>query len=108
MDECTSSVKYINKKVSQHAENLVLFIINDEDNTSQTNFDWNVCLYIRVNVKTDQVEGEDAAKVAPNHLDLVDRHERRSQVNIELPLEVNLWIDVEPKIVLLIPSWVEN
>lgn len=41
-------------------------------------------------------------------LDLADRHGRRSQTKIELPLEVNLRTKVEPKIVLIGPSRVES
>lgn len=51
----------------------------------------NTCIDIGVSLNMDCVEDEDDVKAAPKEfLDLVDRHERKSQTNIELPLEVNL------------------
>lgn len=71
-------------------------------NTSQTNLARNVCLDIRVNLKTDHIEGEDDAEVALKELlDIVDRHERRHQPNIDSPLKVNLGIEAKPKIVFV-------
>lgn len=49
------------------------------------------CLDIAVNLKTYHIDAEDNAEAAPKELfDLIDRHERRSQLNIKSPLEINL------------------
>lgn len=62
----------------------------------------NKCLDIEVALSTDCAEGEDDVETAPNELlDLIDKHERRSQLNIDLPLEVNLRIESEPGVVFV-------
>lgn len=63
----------------------------------------NVCLDTRVNLQTDQIEDKDDAEATPKELHkLVDRHERRSQPNVGSPLEVNLMMDMEPRILMVI------
>lgn len=73
------------------------------NNTNQASLNGrNACLDIQVDLKTDQVEEEDDAEATPNELlNLIDRHERRSQPNIESLLEVNLGTNAEPKIVMV-------
>lgn len=71
--------------------------------------DGNACLHIEVHLKTDYVEDKDDAKTAPKDLlDLIDKYERRSQLNIKLPLEVNLGSKSEPKIILFELNWIKD
>lgn len=57
------------------------------------------CLDIEVELSTECAEDEDDVEVAPKELlDLIDRHERRSQQNIDSPLEVNLGTKSEPRV----------
>lgn len=61
-----------------------------------------MCLDIGVDLKTDHIEDEEDAEAAPKELlDLLDRHERRSQLNIVSPLKVNLGTESEPKVVFI-------
>lgn len=60
----------------------------------------NACFDVKVDLCADSVEDEDDVEGAPKEiLDLVDRHERKSQPNIDSPLEVNLGTESEPKMV---------
>lgn len=66
-------------------------------NTSQTNSSGNIFFDTGVGLKIYHVEGENDAEVACNELlDLVDKYEKRSQLNIELPLEANLGKSLSP------------
>lgn len=61
-----------------------------------------MCLNVGVDLKINHVEDEDDVKAAFTKLvDLIDRHKRRSQLNIVSPLEVNLGIEREPKVVFI-------
>lgn len=60
------------------------------------------CLDIEVDLSTDCAKDKDDVEVAPKELlDLIDRYERRSQPNIDLPLEVNLGTESEPRVVFV-------
>lgn len=62
----------------------------------------NVCLNINADLKTGHVEGEGVAETIPKELlNLLNRYERRFQLNIELSLEVNLGAEAKPKTVFV-------
>lgn len=62
----------------------------------------NMCLDIRVDLNIYCSKDEVDVEASPEGLlDLVDRYKRRSQPNIKLPLEVNLGINGEPKVVFV-------
>lgn len=74
------------------------------NNSLITELGGNACLDIGFDLKTDHVQDEDNVEAAPKELiDLIDRHEKRFQSNIESPLEVNLWT-VSKKNVVLVSS----
>lgn len=55
-----------------------------------------------VGPQADQIEDEEDAEISPKKLlEGVDRHERKFQPNIDLHLEVNLGIDLEPRFVAI-------
>lgn len=65
----------------------------------------NACLDIKVDPNANSVEGEDDVEdTAKEILDPVDRHERKSQPNIDSPVEVNLGIETDPKVMFIVPS----
>lgn len=60
---------------------------------------------IEVNLCTSSAEGEDDIKATPKEiLNIVDRHERKSQPNVNSPLELNLGTGSDPKIVFVGPK----
>lgn len=62
----------------------------------------NMCLDVGVDLNIEHVEDADDVEAAPKDLlDLIDRHKRRYQPNIESPLEVNLNAESEPKVVFV-------
>lgn len=78
------------------------------DSISTTEECGGVGLDIGVDLETDSKEdGNDAETTLKELLDLIDWHEKRSQSNIESPLEINLGIEVSVGLFLLVPSWKE-
>lgn len=61
----------------------------------------NTCLDIRVTLNTD-CDGDVSTLYPKNSLIKIDRHKRISQLNIDSPLEVNLEIESEPKVMFVV------
>lgn len=74
----------------QNAETGIVFQDDDQQYLSD-HFSANACLDLGVDLTNDHVKDKDDAEVvAKELLDQVDGHERRSQPDIELSLEMNL------------------